>query len=248
MHLTCCGLRYRYDPRQSLYDQFAGLNPGLSLPNDVRFRPVGAENRSYREVSEGGKQIDDRFFRSGMGRHIERRISTPSPTTPSIKHNQTPSTEPLDAALSKFACHADRGSGSLTSRSPGDGASPPSQTETTCKSDYAVAMPTDMAVRNDTGRQGKAFTCPVDFCRRPFRRLEHLKRHVRTHTRERPFMCQHCGRPFSRHDNLLQHMRTHTRVGENRQSKSKSESVCPLQISIRSASEWPASVSRSSQR
>jgi hypothetical protein len=55
----------------------------------------------------------------------------------------------------------------------------------------------------------RSFVCPYDFCRRPFKRLEHLKRHVRTHTQERPFECPTCSRGFSRQDNLIQHMRTH---------------------------------------
>ncbi|KAI9722101.1 MAG: homeodomain transcription factor ste12 [Chrysothrix sp. TS-e1954] len=55
----------------------------------------------------------------------------------------------------------------------------------------------------------KAHTCPVGTCGRLFKRLEHLKRHVRTHTQERPYICPLCGKGFSRSDNLAQHRRTH---------------------------------------
>jgi hypothetical protein len=55
------------------------------------------------------------------------------------------------------------------------------------------------------------FRCPLDTCGRYFKRLEHLKRHVRTHTQERPYMCQRCGKRFSRSDNLTQHYKTHER-------------------------------------
>lgn len=63
------------------------------------------------------------------------------------------------------------------------------------------------------GRKTKAYVCPLYSCQRLFKRLEHLKRHVRMHTMERPFQCEICQRRFSRADNLSQHMRTHSRDG-----------------------------------
>jgi len=57
----------------------------------------------------------------------------------------------------------------------------------------------------------KAFSCPLFSCGRLFKRLEHLKRHMRTHTMERPFQCPVCRKRFSRSDNLTQHQRIHTR-------------------------------------
>ncbi|KAI8877763.1 STE-domain-containing protein [Backusella circina FSU 941] len=58
----------------------------------------------------------------------------------------------------------------------------------------------------------KVFSCPLAQCGRLFKRLEHLKRHLRTHTMERPYSCTLCGKHFSRSDNLAQHRKTHNRT------------------------------------
>jgi transcription factor STE12 len=50
----------------------------------------------------------------------------------------------------------------------------------------------------------KSHSCPIPTCGRLFKRLEHLKRHVRTHTQERPYVCPCCSKAFSRSDNLAQ--------------------------------------------
>lgn len=71
----------------------------------------------------------------------------------------------------------------------------------------------DESVDAETGRpskkkKGQKFYC-TDFppCNLSFTRSEHLARHIRKHTGERPFQC-HCSRRFSRLDNLRQHAQT----------------------------------------
>lgn len=59
----------------------------------------------------------------------------------------------------------------------------------------------------------KTHICNI--CNKRFKRYEHLKRHERSHTSEKPFQCsiRECGRWFSRSDNLRAHLRTHFRRG-----------------------------------
>ncbi|KAG8529403.1 uncharacterized protein KY384_006040 [Bacidia gigantensis] len=64
------------------------------------------------------------------------------------------------------------------------------------------------AARGSKKKKGQRFFC-TDFppCKLSFTRSEHLARHIRKHTGERPFQC-HCSRRFSRLDNLRQHAQT----------------------------------------
>ncbi|KAL2013548.1 hypothetical protein VTN00DRAFT_1073 [Thermoascus crustaceus] len=65
----------------------------------------------------------------------------------------------------------------------------------------------------------KSHSCPIPSCGRLFKRLEHLKRHVRTHTQERPYPCPYCNKAFSRSDNLAQHRRTHETQQDGQQQQ-----------------------------
>lgn len=57
-------------------------------------------------------------------------------------------------------------------------------------------------------KKGQRFFCSgFPPCNLSFTRSEHLARHIRKHTGERPFQC-HCNRRFSRLDNLRQHAQT----------------------------------------
>ncbi|KAG0261702.1 homeodomain transcription factor ste12 [Actinomortierella ambigua] len=59
------------------------------------------------------------------------------------------------------------------------------------------------------GGHSRSYACPFQPCGRLFKRLEHLKRHWRTHTLERPYACNICSKRFSRSDNLAAHRKTH---------------------------------------
>ncbi|KAL8946739.1 MAG: hypothetical protein Q9222_006905 [Ikaeria aurantiellina] len=80
-------------------------------------------------------------------------------------------------------------------------------------SDDGEGASDDESVDAETGRpskkkKGQKFYC-TEFppCNLSFTRSEHLARHIRKHTGERPFQC-HCSRRFSRLDNLRQHAQT----------------------------------------
>ncbi|KAJ6441404.1 C2H2 transcription factor [Purpureocillium lavendulum] len=62
--------------------------------------------------------------------------------------------------------------------------------------------------KSNKKKKSQRFYC-TDFppCNLSFTRSEHLARHIRKHTGERPFQC-HCSRRFSRLDNLRQHAQT----------------------------------------
>ncbi|KAI0472430.1 hypothetical protein F4859DRAFT_104330 [Xylaria cf. heliscus] len=58
----------------------------------------------------------------------------------------------------------------------------------------------------------KVVVAPCQHCGKQFKRQEHLIRHERTHTQERPFACD-CGSRFTRQDLLARHVRTcHSQV------------------------------------
>ncbi|KAL1865062.1 hypothetical protein VTK73DRAFT_5517 [Phialemonium thermophilum] len=69
----------------------------------------------------------------------------------------------------------------------------------------AVDAPTSVTKRRRrTGGLPAPKACA--HCGRTFKRTEHLERHVRTHTKEKPFIC-HCGAAFTRRDLLTRHQR-----------------------------------------
>ncbi|RUS23933.1 STE like transcription factor-domain-containing protein [Jimgerdemannia flammicorona] len=69
----------------------------------------------------------------------------------------------------------------------------------------------------------RTYICPVPNCDRTFKRLEHVKRHFRTHTSERPYGCHVCGKRFSRTDNLSQHKKTHEKKWEREVDRERKE-------------------------
>ncbi|CAL1542174.1 unnamed protein product [Lymnaea stagnalis] len=59
-------------------------------------------------------------------------------------------------------------------------------------------------------RFGKPFICPFEGCSRSFSGKSKLELHVRSHTDERPFICDKCGSGFRGNQELKAHRLTHT--------------------------------------
>jgi len=58
--------------------------------------------------------------------------------------------------------------------------------------------------------QGPVTMFQCQYCGKRFRRRDHLRQHIRTHTGEKPFQCNICGRRFSQSQQVRIHMRVHS--------------------------------------
>ncbi|KAK4217221.1 hypothetical protein QBC37DRAFT_56910 [Rhypophila decipiens] len=79
--------------------------------------------------------------------------------------------------------------------------------------------PSATAGENGETRHQKPKTLPCKYCSKRFRRVEHVQRHERTHTKEKPFSCNwdRCGKTFGRRDLLVRHEKlVHLNEGSNK--------------------------------
>ncbi|CAN3358608.1 hypothetical protein DICA1_E30856 [Diutina catenulata] len=76
--------------------------------------------------------------------------------------------------------------------------------------DFSVDIPVVKSNRSDKSEQvdpKKKHKCPI--CDSRFQRPEHVKRHLKSHSSEKPFQCEepNCGKRFNRKDNLKAHLK-----------------------------------------
>ncbi|CAH8544929.1 unnamed protein product [Heterobilharzia americana] len=77
-----------------------------------------------------------------------------------------------------------------------------------------------------THSEVKQFVC--DICKKGFTRSDHLMTHRRTHTGERPYECKICDRRFARSDERNRHAKTHMRDRPRRGRKPRNAIVQPI--------------------
>ncbi|KAF5338782.1 hypothetical protein D9758_012099 [Tetrapyrgos nigripes] len=173
-----------------LEGKFAGVGMAASLGPHGTIR--------HRSVDDTHMGMQDSFSSPGQ------LMSTPHSVAGSLSLDDSP---PRSVASVDHAMSVSPSNSRPVSVPPRPGSAPVSS-----------ALPSHPTSGNESPitASTKAYACPLLSCGRLFKRMEHLKRHLRTHTLERPFACPNagCGKRFSRSDNLGQHERVCRKAGD----------------------------------
>ncbi|CAG8952148.1 hypothetical protein HYFRA_00000887 [Hymenoscyphus fraxineus] len=124
--------------------------------------------------------------------------SSPFPSTNSIPENEESPKQSLNRGNSQYSAKS-KDSQDVEMGADSEEGEDGSDDESVINAD---------GTKSSKKKKSQRFYC-TDYppCGLSFTRSEHLARHIRKHTGERPFQC-HCSRRFSRLDNLRQHAQT----------------------------------------
>ena len=135
---------------------------------------------------------------------MEGRVRASSAVDVDDQPSGEPSLKRARSETETAATTATTNNTTATAASPGDGpTAPPQQQQKESQPETqqaAGAQPTAAA---------RLYTCGK--CSKSYARLDHLSRHVRMHTQEKPYQCQVCSKAFARADLLKRHTLGHNK-------------------------------------